>query len=79
MRPRPPSLRWDRDVQVEGVRPAKILAVGDIRENLVAFELLQAPDRKILTVTSGREALDLMLDHDFALALLGPDAGHRWL
>ena len=50
---------------------AKILMVDDRRENLLTLErLLDEPDIDLVSATSGMEALELMLDHDFALVLL---------
>ncbi len=55
----------------------KILLVDDKRENLLALEsLIAAPDIEILTALSGNEALALLLDHDFALALLDVQMPH---
>jgi two-component system, sensor histidine kinase and response regulator len=49
----------------------KCLLVDDLEENLLALAaLLQRPDVEILTARSGREALELLLVHDVALALL---------
>jgi two-component system sensor histidine kinase/response regulator len=49
----------------------KCLLVDDLEENLLALAaLLQRPDREILTARSGREALELLLVHDVALAFL---------
>src|SRR3954465_5443925 len=49
----------------------KCLLVDDLEENLLALAaLLQRPDLEILTARSGREALELLLVHDMALALL---------
>ncbi|MCP4220685.1 MAG: response regulator, partial [bacterium] len=48
-----------------------ILVVDDRRENLVAMEaLLEAPDVETISADSGNRALELMLEHDFALVLL---------
>jgi signal transduction histidine kinase len=48
-----------------------LLLVDDLRENLVALEaLIRAPDRRIFTARSGDEALSLMLEHSFALAII---------
>ena len=47
------------------------LVVDDIEENLIALTaLLRAENVEIHTATSGAEALDLLLRHDMALALL---------
>src|SRR3954469_14862121 len=49
----------------------KCLLVDDLEENLLALEaLLRRPDLEILTARSGREALELLLIHDVALAFL---------
>lgn len=49
----------------------KCLLVDDLEENLLALAaLLQRPDLEILTASSGREALELLLVHDVALALV---------
>lgn len=51
--------------------PLRILAVDDVSENLVALEAaLEQPGVELVTAQSGFEALELMLKHDFALALL---------
>lgn len=49
----------------------KCLLVDDLEENLLALAaLLQRPDLEILSASSGREALELLLVHDVALALV---------
>ncbi|AIT82280.1 response regulator [Novosphingobium pentaromativorans] len=51
--------------------PIRILAVDDIAENLVALDALLADGEvEILQARSGEEALELLLCHDVALALL---------
>jgi two-component system, sensor histidine kinase and response regulator len=51
--------------------PIKFLVVDDTEENLVALEaLLRREGVEIHKARSGREALELLLVHDFALALL---------
>ena len=51
--------------------PVKLLIVDDLRENLVALEaLIRQEDRIIHQARSGDEALALLLEHDFALAIL---------
>ncbi|WP_454796972.1 response regulator [Novosphingobium lindaniclasticum] len=51
--------------------PLKILAVDDIRDNLLVLEAaLDQPGVELVTVSSGFEALEAMLRDDFALALL---------
>jgi two-component system, sensor histidine kinase and response regulator len=49
----------------------RVLVVDDLEDNLLAFEaLLRAPGIELLLANSGREALELMLVHDVAVALL---------
>lgn len=49
----------------------KLLIVDDLAENLQALEaILRAPDRLILQARSGDAALELLLEHDFALAII---------
>ena len=49
----------------------KILLVDDLKDNLLALEgLLRQNDVKIFTANSGNEALELMMLHEFALALI---------
>ena len=51
--------------------PVKILLVDDLEENLLALEaLLRRDEFELLRARSGREALELLLVHDVALALL---------
>jgi len=53
------------------LEPIKILMVDDTPENLVALEALLRCDRvQLLAARSGAEALELVLVHDVALALL---------
>jgi CheY-like chemotaxis protein len=48
-----------------------VLLVDDLQENLIALEaLIRQPGRRIFTARSGEEALSLMLEHAFALAIL---------
>lgn len=50
---------------------AKVLIVDDKAENIMALaKLIESADVEILSVQSGEEALNLLVDHDFALALL---------
>ena len=52
-------------------RPVKFLLVDDLEENLLVLEaLLRREDLDLLQARSGREALELMLEHEFALALI---------
>ena len=53
------------------MQPMKVLLVDDKPENLLALEsLLKNPEIHFFRATSGVKALELLLDHDFALALL---------
>ena len=48
-----------------------ILLVDDLKDNLVALEgLLRRDDTCIFKAKSGTEALELMISHEFALALI---------
>ncbi len=48
-----------------------ILIVDDLPENLLALNaLIRQDDRTIFQASSGEEALDQLLEHDFALAIL---------
>ena len=50
---------------------AKLLIVDDLPENLLALEALLRDERlEVHTATSGDEALSLLLEHEFAMALL---------
>jgi signal transduction histidine kinase len=56
---------------IEARQPAPILLVDDLEENLLALEaLLQSEGLDCLKARSGEEALELLLIHDVALALL---------
>ncbi|MBO9643845.1 MAG: hybrid sensor histidine kinase/response regulator [Pseudacidovorax sp.] len=49
----------------------KLLIVDDLEENLIALEaLIRDPGRRVFQARSGDEALALMLEHEFALAVL---------
>jgi signal transduction histidine kinase len=49
----------------------KCLLVDDLEENVLALSaLLRAPHIEVLTARSGREALELLLEHEVGLALL---------
>ena len=51
--------------------PVNVLIVDDVPQNLVAMEaLLRRDGLRILCASSGNEALELLLEHDVALALL---------
>ena len=48
-----------------------VLLVDDLQENLIALEaLIRQPGRRIFSARSGDQALSLMLEHAFALAIL---------
>lgn len=54
-----------RDIQ------AKLLIVDDLPENLLALEaLIKGDDRKVYKAQSADQALSLLLQHDFALAII---------
>jgi signal transduction histidine kinase len=54
-----------RDIQ------AKLLIVDDLPENLLALEaLIKRDDRQVYKALSADEALSLLLQHDFALAII---------
>jgi len=51
--------------------PSKLLIVDDLPENLRALDaLIRDERRRVFQAQSGEEALSLMLEHDFALAIL---------
>jgi signal transduction histidine kinase len=51
--------------------PSKLLIVDDLPENLRALDALIRDERRLVfQAQSGEEALSLMLEHDFALAIL---------
>jgi two-component system, sensor histidine kinase and response regulator len=53
------------------VNKAKVLLVDDYGDNLLVLEtLLKSDDFELLTAQSGREALEILLVHDVAVALL---------
>ena len=50
---------------------AKLLIVDDLPENLLALEaLIKGDDRAVFKATSADQALSLLLEHEFALAIL---------
>ena len=50
---------------------AKVLIVDDLPDNLLALNaLIRQDDREIFQASSGEKALDLLLTHEFALAIL---------
>ncbi len=57
--------------------PTHILLVDDLPENLLALEaLLRDPSYAIHLATSGEQALELLLLHDFAIAILDVQMPH---
>ena len=53
------------------IEPVKVLLVDDLEENLLALRaLLQRPGLGLLEARSGTEALELLLVHDVAVALI---------
>lgn len=55
----------------ETLTPANVLIVDDVSQNLVAMEaLLRSEHVNVLTASSGPEALELLLRHEVAVALL---------
>ncbi|MEW6761089.1 MAG: hybrid sensor histidine kinase/response regulator [Pseudomonadota bacterium] len=51
--------------------PSKLLIVDDLPENLRALDaLIRGEERLVFQASSGEEALALMLEHEFALAIL---------
>ena len=51
--------------------PSKLLIVDDLPENLRALDaLIRGEERRVFQASSGEEALALMLEHEFALAIL---------
>ncbi|RYX88428.1 MAG: hybrid sensor histidine kinase/response regulator [Comamonadaceae bacterium] len=51
--------------------PARILIVDDLPENLLALDaLIRGDDRTIMQASSGEQALALLLENEFALAIL---------
>src|SRR5579885_3848314 len=65
-----PAIRTTADYSMEAQR-AKILIVDDQPENLVALDaLLSDFGEDIIKAASGREALKLLLEQEFALILL---------
>ena len=50
---------------------SKLLIVDDLPDNLLALEaLVRGPERRVFQATSADDALALMLDHEFAIAIL---------
>jgi signal transduction histidine kinase len=56
---------------MQDASPTKLLIVDDLPENLQALDaLIRGPGREVHSAASGEEALALLLQHDFALAIL---------
>ena len=52
-------------------KPSKLLIVDDLPQNLRALEaLIRGDQRQVIQASSGDEALALLLEHEFALAIL---------
>ena len=67
----PASQRQEEGEAERTIAPVKILIVDDLEQNLRSLEaLLRADNVEILQARSGQEALELLLVHDVALALL---------
>ncbi|MBB3180773.1 hybrid sensor histidine kinase/response regulator [Variovorax sp. Sphag1AA] len=50
---------------------SKLLIVDDLQENLLALDaLIRGPSRRVFRAMSGEEALTLLLEHEFALAII---------
>ncbi len=59
------------DMQLDPQNPVYILLVDDLEENLLSLEALLRQDGLILLkARSGHEALELLLEHEVALALM---------
>jgi signal transduction histidine kinase len=53
------------------MEPAKLLIVDDLPENLLALDaLIRNEDIEVFKASSGEDALELLLRHEFALAIL---------
>lgn len=65
------SLKENIMSEINETDKLEILIVDDVKDNLLALKaLLEREDVNILYALSGREALELMMKHDFCLALL---------
>ncbi len=65
------ELNLNKSRSRDGADQVEILIVDDLNENLLYLEgLLKRDDVQIFKVKSGTEALDLMIPHEFALALI---------
>ena len=58
-------------VDEEALAPANVLIVDDVPQNLLAMEAVLRSDQvNVLTASSGAQALELLLQHEVAVALL---------
>lgn len=58
-------------LKTDDKRSAKVLIVDDLPGNLLALNaLIRHDDRVVFEASSGEDALDLLLEHEFALAIL---------
>ncbi len=63
--------RIDGNVTQDGEQKTKVLVVDDLSQNIVALEaIVGRNDLQLLTANSGPEALEIVLQHDIALALV---------
>ena len=61
-------------------KKVKFLLVDDLDANLVALDgLLRRDGLELLNAHSGKEALELLLVHEVALALLDPWLAYAWI
>lgn len=63
--------RIDGNLTTDGESKPKVLVVDDLSQNIVALEaIVGREDLQLLTANSGPEALEIVLQHDIALALV---------
>jgi len=63
--------RWYRRCLTARLPDVKVLLVDDLEENLFAFaQILQRDGLEIITARSGTAALEKLLVHEFALAII---------
>jgi len=68
---KPKELNFNKSKNRVDADKIKILLVDDLKDNLLALEgLLRRDDSEIFKAKSGTEALEFMISHEFALALL---------
>ena len=71
MTSKPKELNLKKFRNLEGADQVKIIMVDDLKDNLLALEgLLRRDDVDIFKAKTGTEALELMIVHEFALALI---------